>query len=224
MKIIFLLLSFFCFTIFVAFSSSFGTENTVVIMPGTFYFSINGNIQNGVNLSGLKPASPTTYQVGYWILDKNSDFLYYYDSSEVPGFRIQMYLNGDFEYSGSYPDQGNIPLSRFSVFSEWDNVSQEGKIPTIGLDSSMATLNINSYNSCLPFGETNYSDFYDFNNDFYSYPYSKYFVSEPFDYLISRNSCKNEGKIYMGRFFLDLGIVKAGEYKSSLYILMLDGY
>ncbi|MDX9970599.1 MAG: hypothetical protein RBS56_01695 [Candidatus Gracilibacteria bacterium] len=214
----------FCFLAFCASTFSLSAPTYVLILPGYFYFTINGSLQEGVLLDGLLPADNVTSQVGHWDADKNLDFLYFYDSSNVPGFRIQMYLDGDFKYSGSYSSQPDISLTNFKVFSEWDSVSLEGKAPTVGVDSIFNTVNIDSLQSCKPDELLPYSSYYNLNTDFYLPPFSKNFVPDSFDYLTSTNSCKNEGKLYIGRFQLDLGVVKAGEYKSSLYVIMLDGY
>lgn len=225
MKKILLLLSFLFLLLCVTMNSlAVSMDTYVIVLPGSFYLSINGALQDGIVLSGLKPADSVTNQVGYWNSDNNMDYLYYYDSSSVPGFRIQMYLDSDFEYTGNYSEQEDISVDNFLIFSSWDSLMSEGGSPSVGVDNPMKTLNIVGVNSCKPDAGLPYSDYYYFNSDFLMDPYFKSFSLSPFDYLVSTNSCKNEGKISIGRFQLNLGIVKAGEYKSSLFIMMLDGY
>lgn len=217
----------FFLSVFLSFSSfvySVSTTTQFVILPGYFYFTISGDLQDGVVLSGLKPAGDTVYQTGYWNSDKNLDYLQFFDSTDVPGFRIQMFLDGDFKYQGVHSEQGDISVSNFKIVPSWDDISGVASSPSVGVDDIFSTLNIFSAYSCKPDDLLEYSEYYDFNSDFFSTSHSKNFSTEPFDYLISQNSCKNEGRVYIGRFQLDLGIVKAGEYKSSLYIIMLDGY
>ncbi len=225
MKKFFLFLAFiFSLLTFSISAFSVSTSTSFIILPGYFYFTISGALQSGVLLSGLKPADNVTSQVGFWNSERSVDYLYFFDSSSVPGFRIRMYLDGDFEYVGSYSEQESVPLENFAVYSNWDSFSDEGLVPTVGVDDYLKTLVIDGANSCKPDSLMSFSDYYFFDSDFYSSPYGKFFSEEPFQYLISTNSCKNQGRIYIGRFQLNLGVVKPGEYKSSLYIVMLDGY
>jgi len=223
------LISFFFLAIFFgtnvfAIAEESSRETYVVVLPGYFYISVHGALQEGVSLSGLRPADGVTSQLGYWNSNKNFDYLEYYDSSSVDGFRIQMYLSSDFIYTGTHSDQQNIPVSRFKVFADYDKDNNIGKAPSVGVDDFFSTLNINGEKSCKSDEILDYDDFYDFNSEFFLDDKAYPFDYDPFNYLLSRNACPNEGKIYIGRFELDLGVVKAGEYKTSLYIIMLDGY
>ncbi len=223
-KIFFVLFFVSSFLFFTSFAFSVSTNTYFVILPGYFYFTISGDLQDGVSLSGLVPASDGVYQRGYWNSDRNYDYLYFFDSTGVPGFRIQMYLDGDFVYNGASSDQPDIPASNFRIFPNWNLLSNSSSFPVVGVDDVFSTLNINSAESCKPDPLMDYSDYYQFDSDFFVGDYSKQFSSDPFNYVISQNSCRNEGRLSIGRFELDLGFVKAGEYRSSLYIIMLDGY
>lgn len=199
-------------------------DTVVVILPGVFYFTVHGDLQDGVSLSGLQAESSTVYQEGYWQGAKGGDYLEYFDSSSVEGFRIQMSLSGDFEYLGSDLTQADIPASNFTVFGEYNTGTGLGESPDIGEDDLSKTLSIDTAKSCKYSPSTPYRDYFYFDSRFMLPDYVISFTTEPFNYLVSRNACRNEGILNLGRFNLEMGYVKAGEYKASLFVIMLDGY
>lgn len=204
------------------FAESFDAR--VVIMPGVFYFTVSGELQNGVVLSGLVASEPGLNQVGHWMGQHNNDYISFFDSTSVPGFRIQMSLSGDFIYSGTSTTQQNLPASNFITYAEWDETLNQGMAPMSGVDDSTFSLSIDTIASCKPSPTNPYSDYYFFNTAFLTPDFYIPFSIIPFNYVVSTNTCTNQGRINMGRFELDMGEPKSGEYKSSMFMIMLDGY
>ncbi len=205
------------------FADTAESDLNVSIMPGVFYFSVSGELQNGVVLGGLLPYSDSLNQVGYWNATNTVDYLKFFDSTSVAGFRIRMNVSGDFRYIGADVTQSDIPASSFYTYASWDDISKVGLTPLIVEDDISKTLSIDTANSCKNSPTNPYSDYYDFNSNFYFDDFAVPFSTAPFTYLTSQNGCANQGYMNFGRFELDMGVASAGEYKSSVYIVMLDG-
>ena len=148
----------------VAFS---GNDIVTKIGPGSFYFTVSGNLQNGVYLSGLLPSRPGVIQEGYWTGEKGSDIIFFHDSSNVAGFRLMMSLSGDFIYSGLNASQGDIPMSNFKIYTDWDRNLNLPVAPTFAEDDLSATLSLDTLRSCNNSNVLPYSNYYTFNSDFY---------------------------------------------------------
>ena len=199
-------------------------ETIVIVLPGAFYFTIHGDMQDGISLAGLRPAGTHTSQVGYWNADTNLDYLKLYDSTGIEGYRLQLYMGSNFEYVGPSTSQSAISATKFITYSNWDSINKIGEMPTIGSNSNYFTYFVDSSKSCKPSDTNPYSDYYQFNSSFVIGDFKMSLSTNPKTYFESKNSCRNEGTLVFGRFQLDLGVVKAGEYKSSLYIIMMDGF
>jgi len=187
------------------------------IFPGVFYLTVFGDLQEGIELGGLV-ASEDNPQLGFWNAEHGSDYIYIFDSSSSPGFRLQFSLGGDFIYSGDDLSQENIPVSNLKIFSEWDESSNNSLLPVIAVNDSSATFDI--FDSCASANSSSYS----FNNNFLTGDYSVNFDENAFNYLVSTVGCVNQGVLNLGRMELDLGYASPGKYSSSLFIVMIDGF
>ncbi len=201
-----------------AFASSSDPDVTISIQPGSFHLSVFGDLVSGVELEGLGTYSLQP-KLGYWNGTQGGDYMSFFDASSVDGFRIQMFLGGDFVYDGDDPAQDDLPPSSFKIFAEWDEVVGVAEPPEKALDDLTKTLSINSGQSCVSATPSEYT----FNNDFVNGDFGREFSVTPFDYIESVVSCVNTGVINLGRFELDMGVPSPGTYSASLYIMMVDG-
>jgi hypothetical protein len=194
------------------------SDVNATILPGTFYLSVFGDLQDGINLSGLGVPGPDP-QVGYWIAQDGIDFINFFDSTATEGFRMQFSLGGDFIYSGANLAQGNIPASNFVTYAEWDSENNMAVTPTIAMDDLTQTLSIDSVNSC-PLVNTSHYEFYP---KFYSGNFAVSLSTTPFNYIVSSAPCVSQGTLNLGKFEFYMGFPSPGEYKSSMFIVMIDG-
>jgi len=208
---VFLLLSVFSQTVF-----SLNTQISTTIMPGTFYFNVYGGLQSGIALSGLHAPSGDP-QTGYWDGVSGTDYLSFFDSTAVEGFKMKMALGSDFIYSGSSDSQADLPAENFKVYAEW--IDDSGSVPLVAIDDLSKALSINSAGSCVLAVPARFS----FNASFSVDENRKSFSTSLFDYVVSDVPCIAQGVINMGRFELYMGNPSAGSYKSSMYIVMVDG-
>ncbi len=191
---------------------------TATILPGVFYISIFGDLENGINLEGLGPPGPLP-QVGTWTGEKNVDYLQFFDHTAADGFRIQFFLDSDFIYIGSDASQADIPASNFVAYAEWDEIGDSAVIPTKAIDDNQQTLSINSAESCPMVSVTDY----EFNSEFLNDDFGKEFSIVPYNYLTSYVDCPNQGILNLGRLELNMGYPSPGEYQTSMYVIMIDG-
>lgn len=195
------------------------TSVVSIVLPGTFYMSVYGDIVNGVELEGILPAGNTN-QSAFWNAQFGNDFIYFSDYSSDPGFRLQMFLGSDFEYDGINILQQDIPAEDFSVYANWDDVNSVGISPTKGLGDITQTLYVDSDFTCPSFTLNDFS----FNSDFMVAPFSREMATIPFDYLTYSGDCLINGIVHLGQFELEMGDPAAGSYSSSLFIVLVDGF
>lgn len=187
------------------------------ILPGVFYLSVYGDLQSGIDLDGLGFAG-TGPQTGYWNGTKWQDFIEFYDASPVDGFRLQFSLNSDFIYSGIYP-QSDIAAENLKTFADWNTSTSQGIAPTVSMDSSITTATLLTAESCPSANPVDLT----FHPNFSLNDFSQSFSTTPFNYLTSSINCYQTGFLNLGRFQLELGDAEAGDYQSSIFIIMVDG-
>lgn len=198
-------------------SAAVNPEINATVLPGVFYLTVYGNLQTGIDLQGLGYAG-TGPQVGYWNATPWTDYLNFYDASPVAGFRIQFSLDSDFAYSGIYP-QSDVAAENLKTYASWDDSLSQAMAPNLAMDSSISTATLITADSC---GSASPSDF-SFNSEFMTSDYAISFSTVPFDYFTSTLGCVGVGYLNLGRFQLELGDVEAGDYTSTMYIIMVDG-
>lgn len=215
------------FSLLIAFSFFFSAKEKLIVFADDndiLSFVAYGAFNNGVNLTNL--SEPQNFsQTVYWDYIESRDYIYFRDSTTVPGFRIQLYMSssdvGNFVYTGESVSQGSIDKSNFKIMGDY--YSSTPYPPSFGVDDSTATLNINSARSC-PDAQNWYR--YVFNDDLKnsSKNYSLAMSSSSQDYLNSGVACGVEGQIDIRRMELTYPpSTTDGVYESQLMIIIIDG-
>ena len=187
-------------------------------------FVAYGGFHYGINLTNV--SEPQNFsQTVYWDYISGRDYIYFRDSTTVPGFKVQLYMsstaNGDFVYTGQSGSQGPIDKSNLKIYGNYQ--SGTPLEPDKGIDDLSKTLSVNSANSCA--AAQVLAD-YDFNDDLKSAieNYALTMSATGQDYFVSTIECGVEGKLDISRLELTYPPNTAdGVYESQLIILLVDG-
>ncbi len=194
------------------------------IGAGTMSIVSNGVFSTGINLS-VSTTSPFA-QTATWTWDEPSDYFSYNDASSGDGFHVDLYMSssdaGNFVYSGGSVGQANIPVSNFSIYGGYDELSGSTTAPSVGVDDIAATLNIDSDNSCVDAQNLSY---YTFNTALTTGPDFGMSLSDtPQVYLSSSVPCMSRGSFDIRRVkFVYPPGAAGGSYSSTMYIVFIDG-
>ncbi len=208
-----------------AISSSVSPSIQAGVGDGVLTLTMNGELASGINVSIAAP--PVSEDSATWTWSESTDYLSFHDSTNVDGFRVNLYMSslddGDFVYSGSSEAQGSLDVSNLKVWGGFDTSNTAYVSATMGLDSSTATLNIDSSASCASAQSlANYS----FNGSFTSSTsdYGLTMSSAAQGYVTSTVGCIVEGSIDIRRFRMTYpaGTV-GGNYTSNLFLVIVDG-
>lgn len=204
-----------------------GTKNSTGISgsigAGKLTIVSGGGLNNGINLN----AGPACIEANSvtWAYSETSDYINFEDSSNVDGFRVNLFLSssdgGNFVYSGTAIEQESIPMTNLSIYGGYSSSALQFVAPDKGVDDITKTLNINSASTCDT-GEN--LNLYTFHPELEFGDYGLTMSRTAQAYLTSAASCLTTGSVDIrGVKLIIPPAYPGGTYRSTLYIVIVDG-